>query len=259
MTLLTRLFPDALLAELKAVPIIIHEVTLYRDWASVSSSSCSHSSHLWDLLTSSRNFLNYVLNIPRAARINLPSTFFNLLPYALIVLSTVARLPSTIGWDSVIAKREADATTFGLQIKAKFGDELTKTSPEASIEQRDVWQYFSRGIGGLIAWHQRYEAPSSTREAGLEVPLSSSSGGVKCGVADTLSAFSSMGVRKHSPLNFGNVVQEQMTTNAAGGYDEARGETQPDILMPLWDDEAWQSIVDDFSMFPTPAGFLFGQ
>ncbi|OCT44543.1 hypothetical protein CLCR_06205 [Cladophialophora carrionii] len=273
MTLLTRLFPDALLAELKALPIIIHEVTLYRDWASVSSSSCSHSSHLWDLLTSSRDFLNYVLNIPRAARINLPATFFNLLPYALIVLSTVARLPSTIGWDSVIAKREADATTFGLRIKAKFGDELTtfgdelttfgdeltKTSPEASIEQRDVWQYFSRGIGGLVAWHQRFEAPGSTREGGLEVPLSSSSGGMKCGMADTLSAFSSMGVRRHSPLNFGNVVQEQMTANAAGGYDEARGETQPDILMPLWDDEAWQSIVDDFSMFPTPAGFLFGQ
>jgi hypothetical protein len=252
--------PDALLAELKAVPITIHEVALYRDWANASSSSPSYSSHLWDLLTSCRDFLNFVLNIPSESVTHLPSTIFNLLPYALIVLSTVARLPPTSGWDSGIAKREADLTTFGLRIKAKFGDELTKTGPDVGIEQKDVWQYFSRGIGGLIAWHQRCETSTSVAgEAELEVPLSSPSGPIKCGMADTMNAFTSMRIRKPAALNFGNLIQDQMTANVASGHDAGRGETQPDVLMNLWDDEAWQSIVDDFSMFPTTVGFPVGQ
>ncbi|KIW63826.1 hypothetical protein PV04_08798 [Phialophora macrospora] len=250
----------SLLAELKALPIIIHEVALYRDWANAPSSPSSHSSHLWDLLTSCREFLNFVLSVPSESVIHLPSTIFNLLPYALIVLSTVSRLPPTSGWDSAIAKREADATTLGLRIKAKFGDELTKTGPDVSIEQKDVWQYFSRGIGGLVAWHQRCEMSSSAAgESELEVPLSSPSGVINCGVADAMNAFVSMRIRNLAPLNFGNLVQDHMTANVASGHDAGRGETQPDAMMNLWDDEAWQSILDDFSMFPTTAGFPVGQ
>ncbi|KAJ9613073.1 hypothetical protein H2200_003014 [Cladophialophora chaetospira] len=236
----------SLILELKALLITIHEAALYRDR---DANSPSQNSHLWDLLTSARAYLHYVLSIPRDAITVLPATFFNLLPYALIVLSTVSRLPSTAGWDSSIAKREADVVNLGLRVKTKFGDELSASAPNASIEQKDVWAFFSRGIGALVSWHQRCE--TSSGESDVEVPISSPSSTMKCGMADTMTAFTSMWIRKPIPFN----IQEQMAGNVGSATEvNSRPEMQPDTIMSMWDDEAWQSIMDDFSMFPTTTG-----
>ncbi len=241
---------DLLIAELKALSIAIHEVALYRDR---DINSLCQNLHLWDLLTSARDFLNYVLSIPTEAMTGLPAMLFNLLPYAIIVLSTVSRMPSIAGWDSTIAKREADAANYGLRIKAKFGDELTTTGADVSIEQKDVWQYFSRGIGGLVAWHQRCETSGAGDD--VNVPISSPSATIKCGMADTLTAFTSMWFRKPLPFNLGGAMQEQGGGSVAIANEvSSRAEAQQDMSMNLWDEEAWQSILDDFSMFPTTAG-----
>jgi hypothetical protein len=142
-------------AELKFLPMVMYEVGLYHTYA--LSTSSTNAAHLWSLLTAARDFCEYVLSIPSDTIRCLPSTTFNMLPYGLVILSMVSLLPSGPGWDSVVAKREARATQYGQQIRAKYGEELTKTLPDAPLEQKDVWQFFSRGMGGLIAWHQRCE------------------------------------------------------------------------------------------------------
>ena len=224
----------------------MNEVALYRDYSAASSSS-AQVSRLWDLLTSARDFLRYAQSIPNEVMVNLPATTFNLLTYALIVLSTVSRLPSTMGWDSSIVKREADATNFGLRIKARFGDELSKTAQDLPIDEKDVWRFFSRGIGGLVAWHQKCEM-SSGAEIDIHIPIS----GGRCGMADTMTAFTNMWFRK-PVMPATSMIREHMAAPVAAPNDN-RTDVQPDSL-DIWDEEAWQSILDDFSMFPTTAGF----
>ncbi|EXJ55337.1 hypothetical protein A1O7_08264 [Cladophialophora yegresii CBS 114405] len=142
LTLLLRMPLGSLRAELKGLPIVIHEVTLCHP----------------ECITHQR-----------------PFHFFSFPPHALIVLSTAARLSSTTDPNSATARREADATNSGLRIEAKVGDGLTRTSVEASIEQKDVWQYFARHRG-LVAWHRRCEKSSSAGGAELEILLDSPSG-----------------------------------------------------------------------------------
>ena len=256
--MLTANSEDALITELKAVSITIHEVALYCDNSAVLSSS-AQSFRLWDLLTSAKDFLSYALSIPTEVVTDLPAAFFHVLPYAFIVLSTVARLPSATGWDSAIAKQEADATNLGLRIKAKFGDELTKTGPDVSFEQKDVWQIFSRVMGGVVAWHQRRKM-SGEAETGVDIPISSPRLMTKCGMADAMNAFASFRVRKPMALYAGDVTQDQGTARVVSPSHADRAETQQeDMSTNVWDDEAWQSILDDFSMFPTTAGFPAGQ
>ena len=89
----------------------------------------------------------------------------------------------------------------------------------------------------------------------MEVPISSPSATTKCGIADTLTAFTSMWFRKPLPFNLGSVIQDPGTATMPSTNEvSSRAETQPDMSMNLWDEEAWQSILDDFSMFPTTAG-----
>ena len=185
--------------ELKALPIAIHEAALYRDRSSIST-SLSQSSHLWDLLTSTRDVLEYALSIPSQAANEFPSLFYHIIMYALIVMSMVVRLPSGDGWDNAIAKREADVVAFGLRAKEKFGKELTKTKPDLSIDEKDIWQYFSSGLGALVAWHQRCELQLK-RGVEFDLPINSSCGNttLHCAVVDGMTPFAPLKVPPTPP------------------------------------------------------------
>ena len=247
---------DTLQLELKALSITIYEVALYRD-SNTASLPSTQPAKLWSLLTSARDCLTFALSVPSEVVPDLPMSFFNLLQYALVVLSNVVFLPSAPGWDSSIAKREANALDFGLRIKAKFGDDLTKTGPDPSMDERDVWQYFSRGISALIAWHQMCE--SSPAAVGHSEFLISSPGMMlKCGMSDTMTALSSWKACRSGPPNAANRAREGTIPNSAESSNREGPEGPSDAVSNAWDDEAWQSMLDDFSMFPTTAGFPVG-
>ncbi|KAK6365162.1 hypothetical protein LTS17_011394 [Exophiala oligosperma] len=238
----------ALIAELKALRITVHEVALYRDPAIVAEST-GHTFHLWNLLSSSREFLKYLFSLPKDVLRDLPAGCFTLFSYALIVLLIVVRLPSTTGWDSSIAKQEADFIGLIQRAQKTFGDELTQTGDAVSLEHRDVWAFFSRGTGGLMGWHQKSGLQS---EGGIDfhVPMSSTIAPcmIRCSVSDLMTAFSALRIRKpNESVSFGG--QPQLTTGAGGP------QIQPETAIDLWSDETWQSILDEFSMFPTAAGF----
>ncbi|KIW98118.1 uncharacterized protein Z519_01702 [Cladophialophora bantiana CBS 173.52] len=268
-----------LMAELRALPVVMHEVALYRDPA-IASQSTITTSHLWELLTSTRFFLDYFLSVPTDALRHLPAAFFSFSAYALIILSTIARLPSTSGWDSSMAKREADVLNIAQRVKIKVGDELTRTGHSVSTEEKDVWAFFGRGMGGLMAWHERCEkesegtgAATGGGEGDYELPISQS--GVplttRCAVADMMTPFNALRFRKPVHPNTGGVATngaQGENPNAAsggsafigggvgGGGTGAAADAQPtDMGTSFWDDEVWQSIIDEFSMFPTTASF----
>ncbi|KIW11734.1 hypothetical protein PV08_09006 [Exophiala spinifera] len=251
----------ALIAEIQALPVTLYEIALYRDHSNTSTPS--QTSNLWNLLTSARDLLTHVLEIPKEIITELPSGFFNLFPYALVVLSIVSRMPTTSAWDHAIASREADFMDFTQRIQTKFGTELSTTTPDAEPDQRDVWQFFSRGLSGLSTWHQRCESTSSA-EAEIEVSLVSPYHTMKCAMADTMTAFASMRFQKTTQHSCGAeheaqpVVQLYGTTEptsgtATGNYNH---QSQQDMLgSSIGDNMMWQSIIDDFSMFPTTTGF----
>lgn len=244
---LTKLCPDALIAELKALRITIHEVALYRDPV-IAAGSTAHTFHLWNLLSSSREFLEYLISLPKEVLRELPAGCFTLFSYALIVLLVVVRLPSTAGWDSSIAKQEADLVGIIQRAQKTFGDELTQTGDAVGLEHRDVWAFFSRGTGGLMVWHQKSGLQS---EGGTEfhVPMSSDIAPcmIRCSVSDLMTAFSALRIRK--PYDSMSSGQPQPMTGVGGL------QSQPETVVDLWSDETWQSILDEFSMFPTMAGF----
>jgi len=258
-------------AELKFLHVTIHEVALYRDLASKSQQA---SRQLWDLLTSSRDYLNYAWSIPRDVMKYLPAAFFNSTAYAMIVLATVSRAPSTAGWDSSIAKREADFPSIGERARTVFRDELSKTPGEnVSVAEKDTWAFFGRGMGGLLAWHQRCEQQCDGG-ADFDLPISPSgtlvgSSAMSCTVADMMTPFTALRVRKaptRPPSNRGGVEARagpQPTPDAENGYGAGDGRPEPqsaglNTTAELWDDEVWQSIMEDFSMFPTTAVFPAG-
>ncbi|EXJ75039.1 uncharacterized protein A1O5_01735 [Cladophialophora psammophila CBS 110553] len=266
-----------LMAELRALPVIMHEVALYRDPA-IALQSTITTSHLWELLTSTRAFLDYFLSVPTDALRHLPAAFFSFSAYALIVLSMIARLPSTSGWDSSMAKHEADVLNIAQRVKIKVGDELTRAGHSVSTEQKDVWAFFGRGMGGLMAWHERCEkesegtvAATGGGERDYELPISESGAPLttRCAVADMMTPFNALRFRKHVHPSTGGGVpngpQGENPNAASGGTAFIGGgvgggaDTQPtDMGTSFWDDEVWQSIMDEFSMFPTSAGFPTG-
>ncbi|OAP57428.1 hypothetical protein AYL99_08166 [Fonsecaea erecta] len=266
-----------LMAELKVLPIIMHEVALYRDLSTTAHSTTANTaSQLWELLTATRAFLEDFLSVPGPALRHLPAAFFSFSAYALIVLSTVARLPSTSGWDGAIAKREADVLDMAQRAKVKFGDELTRTGDRVPTDQKDVWAYFTRGMAGLMAWHERCEKESegaaATAAAGgeargepdYELPISQSGQPLtsRCAMADVMTPFNDLRVRKRvEPGPVGQQQQQRPPQVDPGGTALGGGgaEGQPtDMVSGFWDDEVWQSIMDEFSMFPTTAGFPAG-
>ncbi|OQU94426.1 hypothetical protein CLAIMM_00782 [Cladophialophora immunda] len=282
-----------LMAELRALPIIMHEVSLYRD-PTMTSHSTHNASQLWELLTSTRAFLEYFLSVPRDVLRHLPAAFFSFAAYALIVLSTVARLPTTTsGWDGAIAKREADVLDMARRVKVKLGDELTRTGDGVGTDQKDVWAFFTRGMGGLMAWHERCEKESegvaaaaamvatagggggggggraaTGGDADYELLISASSGPpltTRCAMADVMTPFNTLRIRKPVPPNSGpeGGPQGPHPPNNADpggiGFGGSGVDAQPtDMVNGFWDDEVWQSIMDEFSMFPTTAGFPAG-
>ncbi|KIY01332.1 uncharacterized protein Z520_02884 [Fonsecaea multimorphosa CBS 102226] len=279
-----------LMAELKVLSITMHEVALYRDLTTTAPSSTNIASQLWELLTSTRGFLEYFLSVPKDALRHLPAAFFSFAAYALIVLSTVSRLPSTSGWDGAMARREADAVEMARRVKVKFGDELTRTGAHDSLtpDQKDVWALFTRGMRGLMAWHERCEKESERPPAAVATTtmggeeetdyelLISESGAqpltARCAMADVMTPFHTMRLRKptvHAQPHAGDSLpegpqhqQQQQHPNAdSGGNAFVRGSggdaQQPtDMVDGFWDDEVWQSIMDEFSMFPTTTAGL---
>lgn len=251
---------------MKALPITIHEIALYRDYG--NNSAPSQSSHLWNLLTSARDFLLLVLEWPNDIVTDLPSAFFNLFPYALVVLSIVSRFPSTSGWDSSIARQEADFINICQRVRAKFGTDISKTPSDVDMEKKDVWQFFSRGLGGLLAWHQKCGS-TPAGEVEVDVSIVSPYLTMKCAMADTMTAFASMRIRKSSQPNCGAenetqpVVQLYGAANAETDIAPSSTTISTDAQLPQQDlsgsfggdDMVWQSIIDDFSMFPTTTGF----
>jgi hypothetical protein len=234
---------------------VIHEVSLYRDLDTTSPTISS--SHLWSLLTAARDFLIFALSIPREALTDLPASFFSGLPYSMIVLSAVTRLPTMPGWDSTIAKREADVVNYMQQVKRRFGDELSKTRPDLPVDQKDVWQCFSRGLTGVLSWHHTFDS-SGPVEGDMEIPITSSSTTMQCSVAETMNALSAMLVRKPIPLNYGPAASDPASAAAVTNANVVPGSETQQTDLGLWDDAAWQAIIDDFSMFPTTAGLPLG-
>ncbi|KIW17362.1 hypothetical protein PV08_04556 [Exophiala spinifera] len=238
----------ALLAELKALRITVYEVALYREPVTAAESN-AYTFHLWNLLSSSRDFLEYLFSIPKEVVKDLPAGCFTLFSYALIVLLIVARLPSMAGWDSSIAKQEANLIGRLQHAQKTFGDGLTQTGDAMSLEQRDVWAFFSRGIGALIVLHQK-SGHQSENGTDCHVPMSSTIAPcvTRCSVSDLMTAFGALRVRKpNESISFGE------HTEAARGTGSLQ--TQPETVMDLWSDETWQSILDEFSMFSTVTGF----
>lgn len=217
-------------------------------------------------MTSARDFLIHVLELPNEIIKDLPAAFFNIFPYALVVLSIVSRFPTTSGWDSSIAKREADFISIIQRIQVKFGSDLSATPPDVDMEKKDVWQFFARGIGGLSAWHQKCGS-TPAGEVEIDVSIVSPYLTMKCAMADTMTAFASMRIRKSSQPNCGaenetpSVIQLYDATNTDGPHSSAATGTeaqppQQELSAGLMgDDMMWQSIIDDFSMFPTTTGF----
>ena len=246
---------DTLTAELKLLQITLNEVALYRD-RTASTLTSSPFSHLWQLLVATRDYLSYILSVPRDAARILPAGFLNSLAYALIVLSTITHLPSSTGWDSSVAKREANFIDTAQRAQEFFGNSLTSTSDDVSMEEKDVWQFFARGLGGLIAWHQHFEA---RREGGIEYELSISPAGgpLNRSITDIMTAFMSLRVRRPpQPVSMATPVTQNGLTDTPGnaGIPE-RTDTQSDNIWNFWEEDVWQSIFDDYPMFGTTAAF----
>jgi hypothetical protein len=185
-------------------------------------------------------------------------------------LSMVSLLPSAPGWDSAIAKREAKALEYGQRTRAKFGEELTKTSPDAPFEERDVWQYFSRGMGGLIAWHRRCEtqAEEDPEYHLLISPPVAGTFNLRCAVADMMTPFQAIRLRKSGPPGMQDSIiegeRQQVTATVARDPAGTVGIDMPSAgevdmsLNNFWDDQSWQAMLEEFSMFPTAEGFQLG-
>ncbi|OAG42460.1 hypothetical protein AYO21_03336 [Fonsecaea monophora] len=294
---------DILMAELKVLSITMYEVALYRDLSSTTSPSMNKVSQLWNLLASTRAFVDYFLSVPEDALRHLPAAFFSFAAYALIVLSTVSRLPSTSGWDSAIAKHEADVLNLARRVKVKFGDELTRTGNSVGTDHRDVWAFFARGMGGLIAWHERCEKESQGSTAVASATATAAAGGgegeepdyelrisrpdhtltARCAMADVMTPFNTLRFLKPDagpnritpeseksengtqPTPQGHHIMTDPGVNPGTGTDhDVNAHTAADLgpsndaVDGLWDDEVWQSIMDEFSMFPTTTGFPAG-
>ena len=178
----------------------------------------------------------------------------NSLAYGLIVLSTIAHLPSSPGWDSSVAKREANFVHTAQRAQDMFGNNLTSTSDDVPMEEKDVWQFFARGIGGLIAWSQHFEA----RREGVieyELPISSHGGTLKCSITDLMTAFMSLRVRR--PAQSASIptpmTQNGLIDNGGGACNPYRTDTQSDNIWNFWEEDVWQSMFDDYPTFDTTA------
>jgi hypothetical protein len=246
---------DALIIELKSLKIKIHEVALYRDNV-IESESTYHASNLWELLTSARDFLDFVLSIPGEVFKTLPSSSMTLFSYALIVLSTVSRLPTSAGWDSSIVKGAAGVMNIAQRLRAKFGA-LTQTGDVGNPEQKDVWAFFTRGLGGLIAWHQACEQQSGDgMDNDLPMHYSLPTSATRCTVADIMTSFAAL--RLWKPLQTHHEDENGTRGIPTAEWCPYPGNVSPDIASNFWDDEVWQSIMNDVSMLPTTAGLFCG-
>lgn len=228
---------------------------MYRDHV-IASESTSHASNLWELLTSARDFLEYVLIVPREVLKTLPSSSMTLFSYALVVLSMVSRLPTSAGWDSSIVKEEAGVMNIAQLVRAKFG-ELTRTGDVGNPEQKDVWALFTRGLGGLMAWYQTCEQQSGDG-IDYDLPMSHSlpNSATRCTVADMITSFASL--RSWKPLQTHREDEHGMQEIPTAEPCPYPGYLSPDIVSNLWDDEVWQSIMSDLSMLPTTGGLFCG-
>jgi hypothetical protein len=242
------------MAEIKFLSVALHEVALYQD-QTVAPRSAFNASPLWDLLTSTRAWVDYILSTPLEMLKVLPSAFHTYPAYAMVILSTLSRLPSTSGWEGSMAQKEADFVNIGQRLITRYGRELSQTADDIPTEQKDVWSFFSRGAGGLMAWHQRC-GKQGDGQPEYELPISSTSNnpGLRCTVADMMTSFTALRINR--PIQPNHSVEHATQGVAEGLAPEANA--QPDMVPDVWDDGVWQSILDDFSMFPTTNGFAAG-
>lgn len=148
--------------------------------------------------------------------------------------------------------------TIAQRIRQKFGDDLTLTGDNVPIEEKDVWAFFKRGMGGLIGWHQRFETQGEG-EVEYDLPITPSGANLplRCALADLMTPFAAMRVRKPlvSNANISKAIQGPPTADLGAALSGTRFDTQPDMFSSIWDDEVWQPILEDYSMFPTTAAF----
>jgi hypothetical protein len=144
----------------------------------------------------------------------------------------------------------------GQRIRKRYGGELSQSPDDLPTEQKDVWTFFDRGAGGLMAWHHKCEKHSEGT-AEYELPISSASNNttMRCTIADMLTPFTALRIRKPFTMNSG-VESGALGQPATDGGNVHSTLVQPDLVPDVWDEQVWQSILEDFSMFPTQDPFL---
>jgi hypothetical protein len=245
-------FSDSLILELKALPVSLHEVALYQHGSHATSFSSLHTSTLWTLLQSSHDLLTSFLNIPTEDLKLLPSSAFMLMWYGFVILSNIVRLPSGQGWDRAIAKKEATVSELGSQAKDKFGS-LSKTGTNVELRERDVWSFFYNAMGAMLIWHKKYELQVGGETEGEKFSgiLPSAPNSSCCAVGDLLTACTTL-VSQHIKEVINNNREEERRSVVAGteSVQRSQAERQEEIPSTPWDDVMWQSMLDDFSLFP---------
>lgn len=170
--------------------------------------------------------------------------------YGFVILSNVVRLPSGQGWDRTIAKKEATVIELGTQVKDKIGS-LSRTGTHKDFRERDVWSFFYNAIGTMLIWHKKYELQLETEDEKFSGIIPSAPNHSCCAIGDLLTACTAL-VAHHIKEVMSNNREDERRAAAEGAepVQRSQAEKQDELPSTLWDDLMWQSMLDDFSLFP---------
>ena len=248
---------ESLSLELKFLSISIHEVALYAHMPPSSRFSASHTSRLLTLLSSSRALIIAFLSTPSPVAEHFTLSTFSMVWYGYVVLSKLALLPSSPGWDRSVAQKEANFVELARRAKDKAAA-LSRTVKDSGVAEKDIWSGFVSTIDGMLSWYKKQcdvqtggEDTGMEGSAGMQGPHPNPSDSV----GELLIQYKSLGVPQQQGCggcgdcgdigNHGTAAESVQTPNG-----DHRCEGLEEVPSNLWDDLAWQNILNEYSFIP---------
>jgi len=163
--------------------------------------------------------------------------------YGFVVLSKVVLLPSTNGWDAILARSESRILELAVKVRTKIS---SLSATELRESDKDFWCYLQDTTKSMLSWLQGLELTRepqefNTRQAIIEL------GGGTAPRADNFYTLS--GTLAEPGTSASNDYQNQ-NANRTQQLNVIQSDGLDEMQVDDWNPEIWQNMLDEFCLIP---------
>lgn len=191
-------------------------------------------------LCSARSLITSILDIQPGTIEHLPFAAFGILFHGFLILSRVVALPSTLGWDQGLARREATLDELASLAKRKLvALHASLCDPSTTDDDPNPWGFLCKLMDSLLSWHKKHGLGAADGDYGEE----------RANDPASTYAATARSAREEHGATSGDMNSQRFDDAHMAGADYGQGGPTLELSPSQWDDMLWQTTLDELSFF----------